>query len=101
MRPGGTLLVIEPTEQMTVENAERVVEKGLARKRINGLRLWAVARQGRAVDPALYDTLGAESVRFVPLLYGLVGAWIIQKKGIPCTDIFTPTAQDAGVIGAA
>ena len=80
VRPGGTLLVIEPTDQMTLENANRIIENGLPRKRINGLRLWAAARQGRTVDPGMYDTLGAESVRIVPLLYGLVGGWIIQKK---------------------
>ena len=80
VRPGGTLLVIEPTAQMTVENAHRVIEKDLPRKRIDGLRQWAAARQGRTVDPHMYDTLGAESVRFVPLLHGLVGAWMMQKK---------------------
>ncbi len=101
VRQGGTLLVIEPTGQMTVENANRVIENGLPRKRIEGLRLWAAARQGRTVDPGMYDTLKAESVRFVPLLHGLVGAWMIQKKGIPYADIFTPAARDAGVIGAA
>lgn len=80
VRPGGTLLIIEPTEQMTVENANRVIENGVARKRIDGLSRWAAAREGRTVDPGMYDMLGAESVRFVPLLHGLVGAWVIQKK---------------------
>lgn len=79
LRPGGTLLVIEPTNQMTSENAKRVIQNGLPQKRILGLRMWANARQGNIVAPSMYETLGAESIRFVPLLQGLVGAWVIQK----------------------
>lgn len=101
VRPGGKLLVIEPTERMTVENANRVIVNGPPRKRIDGLRLWAAARQGRAVDPGMYDTLGAESVRFVPLLDSLVGAWMIQKNRMSYTGIVTRAAQDAGTSGAA
>jgi len=79
VRAGGSLLIIEPTYQMTSENANRAIQNGLPKKRIAGLRMWANARQGNIVDPAIYETLGAESIRFVPLLQGLVGAWVIQK----------------------
>ncbi len=77
--PSGFLLIVEPTHQMTSENASRAIQNGLPKKRIAGLRMWANARQGNIVDPAVYETLGAESIRFVPLLHGLVGAWVIQK----------------------
>ncbi len=64
---------------MTSENASRTIQNGLPKKRILGLRIWANARQGNIVDAAIYETLGAESIRFLPLLQGLVGAWVIQK----------------------
>ena len=79
LRPGGTLLIIEPTDQMTIENANQLIKNGLPRKRIQGLRMWATARQGNIVNPAIYKTLNAQSVHFTPLLNGLVGAWVIQK----------------------
>lgn len=79
LRPGGTLLIVEPTNQMTVENANRSIQNGLPQKRILGLRMWANARQGSIVDPVIYENLGARATRFQPLLQGLVGAWVIQK----------------------
>jgi ubiquinone/menaquinone biosynthesis C-methylase UbiE len=80
LKPGGLLLVIEPTDQMTPANAERFIRKGIYRKRILGLRMWTRARQSNIVDPGIYDTLQAASMRFVPLLHGMVGAWIMQKN---------------------
>lgn len=80
LRPGGTLLIIEPTHQMTSENAARAIQNGLPKKRIIGLRMWANARQGNIVDPSIYETLGAESIILKPLLQGLVGGWAIQKS---------------------
>jgi len=80
LRPGGTLLIVEPTNQMTSENAARAIQNGLPKKRILGLRMWANARQGNIVAPSIYETLGAKSIRFQPLLQGLVGAWTIQKS---------------------
>ncbi len=79
VRSGGTLFIIEPTNRMTIENANQLVKNGLPRKRINGLRMWATARQGITVNPAIYETLGAKKVEFTLLLDGLVGAWVIQK----------------------
>ena len=79
VRQGGTLLIIEPTDQMTIENANQLIKSGLPRKRIQGLRMWATARQGNIVNPSIYKTLDAQSVDFTPLLNGLVGAWVIQK----------------------
>jgi len=79
LRPSGFLLIVEPTHQMTSENANRAIQNGLSKKRIASLRMWANARQGNIVDPVIYETLGAESIHFQPLLQGLVGAWVIQK----------------------
>ena len=79
-RVGGTLLIIEPTEQMTTKNANKLIrERSIPSHRSVGLRLWAFARQNNIVNPDVYQTLEAKSVQFVPLLDGLVGAWIIKK----------------------
>lgn len=80
VRPGGTLLIIEPTNRMTIENANQLIKNGLPRKRIHGLRMWAMARQGNTIDPAVFETLRVDSIKFEPLLQGLVGAWILYKK---------------------
>ncbi|MBN8655322.1 MAG: class I SAM-dependent methyltransferase [Anaerolineae bacterium] len=80
LRPGGTLLIVEPTNQMTSENAARAIQNGLPPKRIVGLRMWANARQGNIVSPSIYGALGAGTIRFQPLLQGLVGTWAIQKS---------------------
>ncbi|MBP7688570.1 MAG: hypothetical protein KA765_11700, partial [Thermoflexales bacterium] len=79
VQPGGALLIIEPTEQMTSESANQLIKNGLSGKRIKGLHMWAAARQGNTIKPALYDTLGAP-LEFTPLLSGLVGAWVIRKS---------------------
>ena len=81
VRPGGSLLVIEPTSKMTTENAEKLIQKNdLPCKRIQALRMWASARQDNIVDPTIFESLGAGDVKFTPLLYGLVGAWVIHKE---------------------
>jgi len=79
VRPGGSLLIIEPTAQMTPENAEKLIKNGLAKKRVQGLRMWASARQGNTLNPAIFESFGTERVKFTPLLHGLVGAWVISK----------------------
>ena len=79
LHSGGTLLIIEPTNQMTSENAARAIQNGLPKKRVLGLRMWANARQGNIVHPSMYETLSTGSLRFLPLLQGLVGGWILQK----------------------
>lgn len=78
VRPGGHLLIIEPTVRMNPENAATAIADGLPRKRIRGLRLWAAARRNKAVDPRIYGALDGER-RYVDLLDGLVGAWILRK----------------------
>ena len=80
VRPGGHLLIIEPTNQMNPENAKKLIGVDLPQKRISGLRLWAAARQNRAVDPKIYDAIEAER-QYVDLLHGLVGAWVFRKSG--------------------
>lgn len=79
---GGTLLIIEPTAEMTVENAQRLMRNGIPSKGKYGLYLCATARQGRTVDPSIYSHLPASQPDYIPLLYGLVGAWVLRKGSI-------------------
>lgn len=81
VKPGGLLLIIEPTDRMTLETANAIIQTGVHNGRINGLRVWARARQGRATDPRILNAPEANYVSFAPLLGGLVGAWTIQKSG--------------------
>lgn len=79
VRPGGHLLLIEPTANMTPQNATALIRTGLPGRRRRGLSLWARARNQRALDPALFTPLRAAETRSMPLLGGLVGAWILRK----------------------
>lgn len=80
VRPGGYLLIIEPTHRMTRDAADAFIGRGMHGRRISGLRIWARARQGRAVNPEIFNAAETKQVTFTPLLGGLVGAWLIQKN---------------------
>lgn len=80
VNPGGSLLIVEPTDRMTTQAVDVLIQDGLHGKRIDGLRMWARARQGNAIDPDIFRTGGVQPVRFTPLLGGLVGAWLFQKE---------------------
>jgi hypothetical protein len=80
VRPGGAMLIIEPTKKMTVDAAEKIMKKGFSGREARVLRTWTFARRDKAVDPRMYNELGASSAHFKPLLHGLVGCWLIRKK---------------------
>lgn len=80
VKPGGRLLVIEPTDLMTTENAKKAINAGLPKKRVNGLRIWAKAREGRTINPDIFDNIQAIHLQCLPLLQGLVKAWIFVKQ---------------------
>jgi SAM-dependent methyltransferase len=78
---GGALLLVEPLPAMTLARVRRGIRTGRFRgRRLNGLRLWAYARQGsiRDLAPALQE-LHVRERRYEPLLDGLVGAWVLHK----------------------
>jgi ubiquinone/menaquinone biosynthesis C-methylase UbiE len=79
VQPGGHLLIIEPTELMNPENANKIINSGLPKKRINGLRLWAKARENRSVDPSIFHNINAVDKSCLELLNGLVKAWVFKK----------------------
>ena len=82
VRPGGTLLVVETTEHMTPERARTIAPHTRAGRRA-ALSLWARARSGRAVDPALFDVIHARARSDHALLHGLVRAWTFEKPERP------------------
>jgi SAM-dependent methyltransferase len=61
--PGGSLLVIEATEAMTTGHARRVLATSLRGRRRHLLLVWAHARQGTTIDPALLEELPAVAHR--------------------------------------
>lgn len=73
VRPGGSLLIVETTAQMTPSAARST---GV---RHPGLWLWARARSGRAVDAALFDVLPARARQRHSLFHGLAEAWLFTK----------------------
>jgi ubiquinone/menaquinone biosynthesis C-methylase UbiE len=77
--PGGRLVIIEPTEKMTLKNAWRIVRNGLPGGRSAMLLLWAFARQGGAVDKNIFRQLKTAGTTETPLLNGLASAWIFRK----------------------
>jgi SAM-dependent methyltransferase len=81
VRPGGTLLIVETTEHMTPLRA-RAIAPELRPGRRSALALWARARSGRALDPALFDQLDASTRSVRPLLHGLVQAWTFEKPNL-------------------
>jgi len=77
--PEGYLLIIEPTELMNQKNAKNLIKTGLPKKRIRGLKMWAMARESRAIDPTIFDRLQTNNKTTLELLGGLVKARIFQK----------------------
>lgn len=78
VNPGGVLLIVEPTDRMTTQAVDVLIQEGLHDRRIDGLQMWARARQGSAIDPEIFGT--AIPATFAPLLGGLVGAWSFQRE---------------------
>ena len=77
LRPGGKLLIVEPTAQLTVQAAKRLSDDGALGHRSWGLRMWARAREGKTIDPQLFCSLPHEVER-IDLLHGLVAAWVVH-----------------------
>ena len=77
--PKGYLLIIEPTELMNQENANKLIKSGLPKKRLRGLIMWAKARENRSVNPAIFDNIKTKDKRTLELLGGLVKARIFKK----------------------
>lgn len=76
VRPGGHLLVVEATAGLTLANVRRLRSRASSRL---VLALWAWMRQGRSLDPRIFDRLPAATAREVALLDGLVAARVYGK----------------------
>jgi 2-polyprenyl-3-methyl-5-hydroxy-6-metoxy-1,4-benzoquinol methylase len=79
--PGGTLLIVEATERLSLRSANAAVASGLPPPGRSLLRVWAAARGGSTVDPRLRDSIPEAACRTVPLLGGLAEAWLFSARG--------------------
>jgi len=79
VRPGGTLLIVETTATMTPEHV-RTVAGALPPRRRAALTLWAHARHGRTLDPAILDLIPADHRTTTCLLHGLVNATTLSGR---------------------
>ena len=79
VRPKGTLLIIETTQEMSPAHARSVIDRIPPRRRA-ALSLWARARNGKALDPNIYAALPALSIERNPLLHGMLAAWTFKKS---------------------
>jgi len=81
VRPGGKLLIVEPTAQLTMKAAKELTRNGALGRRSRGLRMWAHAREGKTVDPQLFGSLPHEVER-IDLLHGLVAARVVHVPAL-------------------
>lgn len=81
VRPGGRLLIVEPTAELTAQAALELTRMGTLGRRSWGLRLWARAREGKTVDPHVFRMLHHEVER-IDLLHGLVAAWVVHVPAL-------------------
>ena len=89
--PSRTLLIIEPSERMTVEAARTLAGSGRVGRDAGLLVTWARARAGRSVGTALFGGLqDVASVRHAPLLEGLVTASLVTQEPNPATGSASP-----------
>jgi trans-aconitate methyltransferase len=79
VRSGGSLIILEPTRLMAVENAGRVMHTGIPRKRIRALEMWAHAREGHTVPEDILESVPGLKTR-LEFLDGMVVAWIFNRN---------------------
>lgn len=77
VKPGGALLVIEATSEMSKTRAWARILGGSLGPRSYMLALWAAARSRRTLPYETFDRPGL-AVRHIPLLGGMVRASVVQ-----------------------
>ncbi len=77
-KPGGSVLIIEATREMTRRRAFSAVCSGGLGRRAYMLQVWATFRAGRTLQDAVFDQ-AALRVTHRPLLDGLARASIIRR----------------------
>ena len=76
--PGGSLLVVETTTQMTVDRA-RAIAAEIPPHRRHALMLWARSRGGNVFDRSALDALAPGHRTITPLLHGLAEAIVVAR----------------------
>lgn len=77
--PGGRLLIIEASPEMTRLRALRLLAGGRLGKRGYMLLPWAMARSGRTLDESLMKKINPLAVCH-RLIHSMVNAWILEAR---------------------
>ena len=77
-----TLIIIEPTEKMTVKNVKAFIRGIKTFWFYKGLLVWANAREGKAVSKALFEKLDEVTVSHTYHLNDMVRVTYIRKKSL-------------------
>lgn len=88
-RPGGSVLIIEASSQLTRLRAASEILSGRLGRRAYMLQVWATFRAGRTFSDDIFDRVRLPATHRT-LLNGLVNAWTFK------TPIALPAAADQG-----
>lgn len=80
VQSGGHLLIIEPTGRMNPYYVNKMMKSEPPKKRLSALKLWAKARENRAVNPNLFAVIDAEDRSSLKLLDGRVKTCIFERN---------------------
>ena len=75
------LILIEPTEKMTVANVHARIDGLTSWWYYKGLLLWAKAREGKAMSLEVFETLGSIEVSHDYALDGMVRISLLKMRG--------------------
>lgn len=77
-KPGGSVLVIEASNEMTRLNAFTKLVAGKLGHRGYMLQLWAMFRSGRTLSAQIFNQSGLRATHR-PLLGGMANVWIVER----------------------
>lgn len=74
-----TLILIEPTEKLTLQNTKKLIVNFKTFWFYKGLLLWAKARENKAVDTQIFNNLEGFKVSTKDYLQGMIHLSLIQR----------------------
>ncbi len=73
-----TLIIIEPTEMLTLKNVYKLITNLQAFWHFKGLLLWAKAREGKHIDMEIFETVDEDKISYIEHLNGMVRVFYIK-----------------------